>query len=488
MFKRMATMLALGLLALTSFGADAARPNVLMIVSDDLAARLACYGDPMAKTPHLDRLAARGVRFERAYCQYPLCNPSRTSFLTGLRPDTTRVWNNQVQFRDTTPDAQSLGQTFQKAGYYVARVGKLYHYGVPTQIGTDGMDDPNSWQERFNPKGRDVDDTSLIEAIALGPDGKARWETGGKLGLGARLSRLAAEGEDSEQTDGKVADQAIRLLDQHKDKPFFLCAGFYRPHTPYVAPKKYFDLYPLEKIVLPTVPDGYRDTVPAAALLFKKEEEAMTDRQRREAIQAYFAAMSFMDAQVGRLVDALDQRGLATNTIVVFLSDHGYHLYEHELWQKRTLFENSARVPLIVAAPGLASGATCRRTVELIDLHPTLAELAGLDIPKGLDGVSIAPLVRDPAASRERPAITQVNREGNKGGRPSLMGYSLRTEKWRYNDWGTAGCELYDEEADPTEMHNLAAQEKFQPVLAELRARLHGMIPGSRPPSGNSTP
>ncbi len=471
---------AMGLGALAQ-AADGPRRNVLMIVSDDLAARLGCYGDPMVKSPNVDRLAARGVRFDRAYCQFPLCNPSRTSFLTGLRPDTTRVWNNQTQFRDTTPNAQSLGQTFQKAGYYVARVGKLYHYGVPAQIGTDGLDDPHSWQDRFNPKGRDVDEVSLIEGIVAGPDGKSQWKTGWPLnGLVARLSRLAAEGEDIEQTDGKIADQAISLLEKHRNGPFFICAGFFRPHTPYVSPKKYFSLYPPEKIALPTVPAGYRDTVPARAFTFKKDEEGMTDAQRREAIQAYFASASFMDAQAGRVLDALDKLGLAANTVVVFLSDHGYHLYEHQLWQKQTLFENAARVPLIIAAPGGAAGKVCRRTVELVDLHATLADLAGLDIPAGLDGVSLRSLVTDPTAAWDRPAITQVFRGGRMGGMQGLMGYSLRTEKWRYTDWGQAGAELYDHDGDPAELKNLASQAEVQPVIAQLRARLNAVIPPSR--------
>src|SRR5262245_39566137 len=290
----MLRFLFLGLFAATAAVA-ADKPNILFIVSDDLCTRLGCYGDPLAKTPNIDRLAARGVRFERAYCQFPLCNPSRASFLTGLRPDTLRVYELVTQFRKNAPDAQSVGQTFQKGGYYVARVGKLYHYGVPAQIGTDGLDDPPTWQERFNPKGRDMDDVSLIEGITAAKGEAAIWKTGWKPNeLGARLSRLPAEGADSDQTDGKIADEAIRLLEAHKDKPFFIAAGFFRPHTPYVSPKKYFDLYPLEKIVLPTSPSGHRTTVPRQAFTFKQDEEAMSDTQRREAMQAYFAATSFM--------------------------------------------------------------------------------------------------------------------------------------------------------------------------------------------------
>jgi uncharacterized sulfatase len=469
-----------------AFAAD--QPNVLFIVSDDLCTRLGCYGDPLVKTPNIDRLAARGVRFERAYCQFPLCNPSRASFLTGLRPDTLRVYELVTQFRKNAPDAQSVGQTFQKAGYYVGRVGKLYHYGVPAQIGTDGLDDPPTWQERFNPKGRDMDDVSLIEGITAVKGETARWKTGWKPNeLGARLSRLPAEGADTEQTDGQIADQAIRMLEAHKAGPFFIATGFFRPHTPYVSPKKYFELYPPEKITLPATPAGHRTTVPPPAFTFKPDEEAMTDEQRREATQAYFAAVSFMDAQLGRVLDALDRLQLADKTIIVFTSDHGYHLYEHQLWQKMTLFENAARVPLIIVAPGGAKGAACARTVELVDLHQTLADLVGLPAPAGLEGRSLRPLVEKPDAPWDKPAITQVARRGPRpkdapaDSQPpiTVMGYSLRTEKWRFTDWGSKGAELYDEEKDPGEVHNLASSPEHQETLEKLRGQLRKAAPGS---------
>lgn len=461
--------------------AEAKKPNVLLILADDLNCRLGCYGDPMVQSPNIDRLAARGVRFDRAYCQYPLCNPSRTCFLTGLRPETTKVWENKTQFRETTPNAVSLGQTFQRAGYYAARVGKLYHYGVPAQIGTDGLEDPASWNDRFNPKGRDVDEVSMIQGIEVGSDGKSRWRTGFPLnGLGAKLSRLAAEGDDIEQTDGKIAEEAIRLLEKNKDRQFLLAVGFFRPHTPYVSPKKYFELYPPGKIQLPTVPAGYRDTVPKAALPFKPDEEGMNDDQRREAIQAYLASVSFMDAMTGRVLDALHRLGLDKNTVVVFKSDHGYHLYEHQLWQKMTLFEDAARVPFIVALPdGKNAGKTCRRTVETVSLHATLADLCGIQSPDSLDGVSFRRLVDDPNAAWERPAITQLRR-GNVGGQAKkplagVMGYSVRTERWRYTQWGDAGAqgeELYDHDADPRELKNLAAEPGQEKTLKELRALL----------------
>lgn len=464
------------LLGLTA-GLHAEKPrfNVLFLVSDDLNTRLACYGDPMVKSPNIDRLAARGVRFDRAYCQFPLCNPSRASFMTGLRPDTTKVYENRTHFREVNPSIVTMPQTFKNAGYFVARVGKLYHYGVPTQIGTDGLDDPPSWHKVVNPKGRDVDDEASIFSLIPGK-------------FGATLSWLAADGTDAEQTDGKGAAAAIRLLEENKDRPFFLGVGFYRPHTPYVSPKSYFELYPREKIRLPQVPANVREMFPAAALPFRKEEEAMSDDLRRQAIQAYFAATTFMDAQLGLVLDALERLKLADKTIVVFLSDHGYHLGEKGLWQKMALFEPVARVPLIIAVPGTRNaGRVCRRPVELVDLHPTLAELCGLKAPEKLDGKSLKPLLENPEARWDKPAYTQITRGAPVGtfAEPAkkakakakskpIIGRSVRTERWRYTEWdeGRAGAELYDHQKDPEEMTNLAADPKYAGVVSELCALL----------------
>jgi uncharacterized sulfatase len=379
------------------------------------------------------------------------------------------------------PDVQTLGQTFQKAGYFVARVGKLYHYAVPAQIGTDGLDDPPSWNERINPKGKDVDDVSTIEGITVAKEGgRAEWRTGWELkDLGARLSWLKAEGPDDAQTDGKIATEAIRLLEAHQDQPFFLGVGFFRPHTPYVSPKKYFEMYDLKDIKLPTVPEGYRETVPKPAFTFKVDEEAMNDDQRRQAIQAYHAATTFMDAQAGRVLAALKRLGLADKTIVVFQSDHGYHLYEHQLWQKLTLFENAAHVPLIIALPGNpANGQTCARPVELVDLHRTLADLCGLAAPEKADGFSLRPLIENPKATWGHPAFTQVRRGAGKGadGKPaSFDGWTVRTERWRYTEWdgGAKGVELYDHEDDPREMKNLAADGRHTETIAELKKLLN---------------
>lgn len=437
------------------------RFNVLHIISDDLCNRLGCYGDPLVRSPQIDRLAAQGIRFDRAYCQYPLCNPSRTSFMTGLRPDTTRAYVNQTHFRDTVPEAVTLPQSFRKAGYRVARVGKIYHYGVPAEIGTNGLDDPASWEEVVNPKGRDVDDISLVEVLTIGPDGNATTKKAEQLrGTGGTLSWLAAEGNDEEQTDGIGASAAIALLERFakEEQPFYLAVGFYRPHTPFVAPKSYFEWYPREMIPLPEAPPGVDRLFPAAALESRKPEEAvMNDDLRRRAIQAYYASTSLMDAQVGRLLDTLEKLNLVNDTIVVFHSDHGYHLGEKNLWKKMSVFEESARVPLIISVPGnQANGKTCHRTVELLSLHKTLAGLCGIDADAATEGHSLQTLIENPAAAWERPAYTQVQRQRRQNA--PVTGRSVRTERWRYTEWdgGREGVELYDHDNDPAEMTNLA--------------------------------
>jgi len=439
--------------AIASIG-GAEKLNVLFIAVDDLNTSLGCYGDPQVKSPNIDRLAARGVRFDRAYCQFPLCSPSRVSLLTGLRPQTTRIFELKTDFRTILPDAVTLPQCFRHGGYFAARVGKLFHYGVPGGIGTSGLDDPGSWQQVVNPRGRDKDDEHLV--INYTP----------KRGLGSAMSFLKAEGTDEEQTDGIGATEAIKLLEAHRDEPFFLGVGFYRPHTPYVAPKKYFDLYPLNQIKIAANPADDQDDIPELAEQVRPLNYGLSDSQLCECKQAYFASISFMDAQVGRLLDALDRLKLADRTIVVLWGDHGYLLGEHGQWMKQSLFEESARVPLIVAAPGQkGNGQGCERTVETIDIYPTLADLCGLSAPSNLAGTSLRPLLENPRAPWDRPAYSEVAR----GGR------SVRTERWRYTEWngGRDGVELYDHTADPREFKNLAKDPAQAKTVAELRGLLH---------------
>jgi arylsulfatase A-like enzyme len=466
--------------------AQAPKLNVLYICSDDLNNSLSCYGHPLVKSPRIDELAARGTRFDRAYCQYPLCNPSRSSFLTGLRPDITTVLDNGKQFREQIPDVVTLPQLFQKAGYTVARVGKLYHYGVPNQIGTDGLDDPPSWQLRLNPRGRDRTDEPKIFTLTPGQ-------------FGGTPSWLAAEGADEEQTDAIGADMAVRLLEyfaRGQDKPFFLACGFYRPHTPYVAPKKYFDDYPLDKVGVVYTPPGDLDDIPAAALTSQRKD--MDEKLQREARQAYFASITFMDQQVGRLLDALDRLKLRDKTVVVFHSDHGYHLGEHGcLWQKQSVFEESARIPLIISAPGQkAAGKGTAALAELVDVYPTVAELCGLKGPANLSGKSLVPQMNDPSQGGKGFALTQVRRGGGgaaakakaenpnatakqkaKGG-ASFIGYSLRTDRYRYTEWdgGKQGVELYDHEKDPQEFTNLAKDPAQAETVKKLSTELNNRI------------
>lgn len=442
----------------TSLAQQPRRPNVLFIMADDLNNDLGAYGHPLVKTPNLDRLAARGVRFDRAYTQFPLCSPSRVSLLTGLRPDTTRVHDLQTDFRTVLPDVVTLPQMFRGNGYFVARVGKIYHYGNPGQIGTSGLDDPASWDVVVNPRGIDKDEEGQLTNLT-----PARQ-------LGSALAYYASPAADAEHTDGKVATETIALLEKHTDRPFFIGAGFYRPHCPFIAPRKYFDAYPLDEIAAPAASPESR--APPAAWNTTPPHWDVSEQGQRESIRAYYASISFLDANVGRVLDALDRLGLTQNTIVVFVSDHGYHLGEHGQWMKQTLFERSARAPLIVAGPGISSkGRPTSRVVEFLDLYPTLADLTGVRAPQGLHGRSLVPLLKNPDATWDHPALTQVRR----GAAASpYMGYSVRTEKWRYTEWdrGTRGTELYDEAADPHEVTNLAADPQHLAVVLEMQRLL----------------
>ncbi|WP_084439575.1 sulfatase [Dyadobacter alkalitolerans] len=437
--------------------------NVLFIAVDDLNTDLGCYGNKFVKTPNIDRLAKRGVKFDKAYTQFPLCSPSRSSLLTGQRPDVTKVYELQTHFRKNLPNVVTLPQLFKNNDYYSARVGKIYHYGVPGQIGTDGLDDPISWDRKINPKGRDKTEESLVKNLTPAQS------------LGSALAWHASEGADEEQTDGMVASEAIKLLKEKKAGPFFLAVGFYRPHSPYVAPKKYFDQYPLASIPLPKEIQNDLDDVPEAAISTKPAHLGLSVAQRKEALRAYYASISFMDAQVGRVLDELDRLKLTNKTIIVLWSDHGYNVGQHGQWMKQSLFENAAHVPLIFSVPGGTAGKASGRTVELLDIYPTLAELCGLTPTQKLGGKSLASLLKNPDGIWDKAAYTQVRRD-------KIIGRSVRTERFRYTEWdgGKAGVELYDHQKDPNEFTNLAKESTYIITVNELAMLLQKGYPETK--------
>ena len=422
--------------------------NVLFIVVDDLNNSLGCYGHPVVKSPNIDRLAARGMRFDRAYCQFPVCNPSRSSLLTGLRPDSTGVLENRTPFRSKLPNAVTLPQLFRQNGYFTARAGKVFH-------SPGKMDDPKAWDLTSDPRG-----------TPLGGKGEGRNLTGGRV---AWCRWLAAEGGDEDQADGQIAVEAVRLLEQNRDQPFFIAVGFHKPHDPFVAPKRYFDLYPLERLSPPKEPaDRSPELRLAIASGWKAEFDRFTDQERREFMCAYDAGISFMDAQVGKVITALDRLALSDNTVIVFFGDHGYHLGERGWWNKNTLFELSARAPLIFVTPDMkAAGKNCARIVEFVDIYPTLADLCGLPVAANLEGTSFRPLLDEPNLSWKQAAFTQVQRG-------KIAGRSVCTERWRYMEWdeGRQGVELYDHENDPGEYRNLASDPRHAALVEKLKQLL----------------
>ena len=451
------------------------QPNVLFITVDDLNTDLGTYGHPLVRSPSIDRLAFEGLRFDAAYAQYPVCSPSRSSFLTGLYPQQTGVVANGPHFREFIPDTVTLPEYLAQNGYLTVRVGKIFHAGVPGDIGVDGQDDPQSWDERRNPAGVDVD---------YGPDVNT---INPNTTIGSTLTWLSVPGNGSRHTDALVTDAAIDLLETHHPEttghPLFLAVGYYRPHTPYIAPAEYFDMYPPEAIEAPPDPTADRGDIPVAALADRPGQLQMTDAQKIAAIQGYYASISFVDTQVGRLLNALDAAGLRDSTVVVFLSDHGYHLGAHGLWQKGDLFEGSVRVPLIVSMPEALGVDYARSTataslVELVDLYPTLVELAGVEVPAQAVGRSLVPILENPAtAVRESAYSVALSRAGwDRPGwhYPPVMGETIRTARYRYTEWagGIMGMELYDYRDDPHELTNVAIEPEHRIARERLAAEL----------------
>ncbi len=428
--------------------------NVLLIAVDDLRDALGCYGNSAVRTPHLDRLAARAVRFDRAYVQYTVCNPSRASFLTGLRPDQTGITDNRTLLRDRLPDVVTLPQLLKDDGRQAAAFGKIFHLGGgrDAALRARWMDLPHSWHS-----------AQTFEATARGRRKLAgRDLSQGKL---AWCHWGAMDGDDDDQPDGQIARAVIARIEGAGETPWVIGAGFMKPHDPFVAPQAYFDLYPEGALTLHRPPDG-QTPAPPLAVGFGELGAAFggfSDRERMEFLRAYHACTSYMDAQVGRVLATLDRLQLWDRTVVIFLGDHGYHLGEREWWNKNTLFERSCRAPLMIAAPGVQPG-VARGIVEFVDLYPTIAELCGLAPPPALAGQSLVPLLRNPAAPGKSAAFTVVVRGSNQ------RGDSIRTERWRYTRWSDGATELYDHAADPEETRNVASLHAS--VAAELDRRL----------------
>jgi uncharacterized sulfatase len=437
------------------------RRNVLFIGVDDLNHSLGCYGEPV-HTPNLDALAARGVRFDAAYCQYPLCGPSRTSLLTGLAPDTTQVHDNRLAFRETLPNAVSIPELFRKNGYYVARVGKIFHANNPMDEGQDGPDDPQSWEYRFNDAG--VDRTEQLHDLTT-------YSGTEKSGFGDSLASYESPSPDRQITDSIGADEIIRLLKANKNKPFFLAYGLYRPHVPWIVPKPYFDRYQADAIQAEPFDPAEMKQAPPPAYNSRVPNYGMTEENCKLSKCGYYASTTFIDEQIGRVLSALKELGLEENTIVVFWADHGFQLGQHGLWQKLTLFEWSARVPFLMAGPGVKTAGIVKRTTEHLDIFPTLVELCGLQNAPKVQGKSLAGLLQNPSgATWDKPAVTQVRRPGAS----PINGYSIRTERYRYTIWmgRETGEELYDYETDPREVKNRANDPEMSGVKASLKSRL----------------
>src|SRR5262245_57281984 len=424
------------------------KQHVLLIISDDLTATaLSCYGNAICKTPNIDRLAAQGTRFTRAFCQGTYCGPSRASLLSGYYPHATGVLG-YTSPRPAIGERATWPQHFKNAGYYTARVSKIYHMGVPGGIeeggdgrennGGDGADDPASWTEKFNSPGPEWKAAGNGETLEGNPDGKKPVVGGNTFVV------VEATGDDEVHSDGKTAAKAVELIEKHAGQPFFLAVGFVRPHVPFVAPKKYFERYlPYDQLPLPPKIAGDWDDIPKAGINYKTSVNMKMDvRRQKKAVGGYYAAVTYMDAQVGKVLDALEKSGQADNTIVIFTSDHGYHLGEHDFWAKVSLRDESAIVPLIIRVPG-KKPAVCHSLVELLDLFPTIASVCGLEIPSRLQGKNISGTFDDPSQQVRETAFSVA---------PSSKGFLLREDKWAYIQYAenaSEGIELFDMSNDP---------------------------------------
>ncbi|MEI8044908.1 MAG: sulfatase [Verrucomicrobiota bacterium] len=538
---------AIGLViaALPLGAADAApsKPNVLFIVVDDLRPELGCYGRDYIKSPNIDRLAQAGMVFNRAYCQQAVCSPSRSSLMTGTRPDTTKVWDLVTHFRDALPDVVTLGQCFKENNFFVQGMGKIYHGGlddsrtwsVPWQnpkapvyalpedaalvgenvepVDQDGPDNKGAAPGSYSVPKTNAPATSTAGGDSTGKKpkkkGKGKKAADGTQGTADRSKANSrgpiyecADVPDNTFEDGKVADLAVKTLGEisKKPQPFFLAVGFRKPHLPWVAPKKYWDLYDPARIALAPNPYLPIDAPSYAVLPNDGEVRAykgvppkghIPDELARKLKQAYFAGVSYTDAQVGRVLAELDRLGLRTNTIVVLWGDHGWKLGEHDAWGKHSNVENDVNAPLIFSAPGMKNAGT--RTdalVEFVDIYPTLCDLAGLPLPGHLEGSSLKPLLDDPKRPWKSAAFSQYPRPGGKTGSGPLMGYTMRTDRYRFTVWADRNdhtkvdaTELYDHFTDPQENTNLAKHAGQAVTVEHLMAQWRKGWQGAKPPA-----
>ncbi|MEM6257254.1 MAG: sulfatase [Planctomycetota bacterium] len=440
-------------------------PNILFIMADDLSAEaLGCYGNEQVQTPNIDRLAARGTVMDRAYCQYPVCGPARAALLSGQYPQQNRVTGNSDRdiLSTSLGNHPTLPQYLKDNGYRTVRLGKLYHMRVPGHItaGISGPDHPASWTEAHNfqaPEQWTPGRSYRLCNTPLKPDPERNIHY--NLGYGPAFFVIEDPTDGSAQHDVKATDKAIELLQNDlKEKPFFLAVGYVRPHVPLVAPKPFYELYNAEEIEVPTFPNGDRLDIPKLGISLVGERRGLdTLKKRQQTLLAYYASVSFMDAQVGRLLDELDKQGLAENTIVFFMSDHGYHLGEHDFWQKMSLHEESARIPLIAAGPLIKPGSRWEGLVEAIDLYPTLCLMLGLPIPEGCSGTQLY-------GTEDGDQETAYTFKGN--------GHLLRTKDWAYMRYKDGSEELYDMTRDPKQFTNLVKDAGSNSVLDQMRGQL----------------
>lgn len=454
-------------LVLGSIAAPKAAPkqklNVLFIISDDLTlTATSCYGNKVCQTPNIDRLAARGTLFTRAYCQGTYCGPSRASFMSGYYPHATGSLGYSSP-RSRIGDKATWSQHFKNSGYYTARVSKIFHMGVPGDIeqGSNGADDALSWTERFNSPGPEWKAAGDGETLENNPDGKKPAVGGNTFVV------VEADGDDLVHSDGKTAAKAVELINRHKDEPFWLGVGFVRPHVPFVAPGGYFPPFkPYYKMRLPEKIEGDWDDIPKAGINYKTSLNMKMDvRRQKKALGGYYASVAYMDAQVGKVLNALTEAGLDEKTIVIFTSDHGYHLGEHDFWAKVSLRDESAQVPLIICVPG-QKPAVCHSLVELLDLYPTITNLCGLETPANLQGKDISRMLVDPAHEVRDAAFCVA---------PMRNGFLLRERKYAYIQYGedaAAGIELFDTEEDPKQYTNLVDSPGHLQIVQNFREKM----------------